>query len=124
MESHGMEFKGPINVQKISTLSTWTSTDEGRVVYAEDVNIFYFGNNTEWVSISGGGAVKSVQRGIASSSSALTISAVDVNKTMCTVLGVGTAGSATNGRIELTSSTVLTISLIGIPISWEVVEFY
>ena len=48
MKIYGTEVKGPLIIDKESTLSAWTSADEGRLVYAEDVDKVYYGSNTAW----------------------------------------------------------------------------
>jgi hypothetical protein len=48
MKIYGTEVKGPLIIDKVSTLSAYTSADEGRLVYAEDVKKIYYGNNTAW----------------------------------------------------------------------------
>jgi hypothetical protein len=49
MESHGLTLNGPLLVQKLSTLPSWTSDDEGRLIYVEDVDTLYYGNDSEWI---------------------------------------------------------------------------
>lgn len=91
--------------------------------------------------------VKSVQRGTYSSSGTVTISAVDVNKSIVIASGDGNAawysysvstevGGRLSARVTLTNSTTLTITNtvptgvygsddIGYAkISWQVIEFY
>ena len=48
MEFYGIECKGPLHLEKVSTLPTHTAADEGRVIYVEDENKTYVGNDTEW----------------------------------------------------------------------------
>jgi len=55
MDSYGLELKGPLIVQKVATLPTWAAADEGRLVYALDVDQLYLGNNAGWVAGGGGG---------------------------------------------------------------------
>ena len=47
MDFFKIDSKGPIFVERISTLSGWISSDEGRIVYAEDVNKYYIGDNSK-----------------------------------------------------------------------------
>jgi len=59
MKFHGIEMQGTLLTEKVSTLPSWSSDDEGRLVYADDVNKFYYGSNTGWVETggsSGGGS--------------------------------------------------------------------
>jgi len=49
MKSHGLDMKGKFIVERVSTLPSWTSADEGREIYVEDENKKYYGNDTEWV---------------------------------------------------------------------------
>jgi len=54
MRSYGIEMEGKIIIQKVTTLPAWGATDEGRLVYAEDVDKFYVGNNSAWAEIGAG----------------------------------------------------------------------
>lgn len=56
MDYYGISNKGPFIHEKLATLPVWQATDEGRQVYAEDVDKFYIGNNSGWVLIGGGGS--------------------------------------------------------------------
>ena len=51
MKSYGIEMEGEIIIQKVTTLPVWGATDEARIVYAEDVNKYYIGNDSEWLEI-------------------------------------------------------------------------
>jgi len=55
MESHGLEFKGPLIVEKVSTLPSWAASDEGRLIYTLDTDQLYLGNASDWASAGGGG---------------------------------------------------------------------
>jgi|APSaa5957512622_1039677.scaffolds.fasta_scaffold802061_1 hypothetical protein len=48
MENHGIEMIGPLLLEKVSTLPTWTAADESRFFYAEDEKKLYYGDDTEW----------------------------------------------------------------------------
>ncbi len=47
MEFYGIECKGPLHLEKVSTLPTYTSADEGRIVYVEDEKKTYVGDDSE-----------------------------------------------------------------------------
>lgn len=55
MKHYGLDMQGAFNGQKVSSLSLWTVTDEGRLIYAEDTNTYYYGSNSGWVELTGGG---------------------------------------------------------------------
>lgn len=48
---YGTEVKGPFYPEKLSTLPVYTASDEGRVVYVDDVNKVYYGSDSAWVEI-------------------------------------------------------------------------
>jgi len=51
MQFHEIDMDGIFWLERLASLPSWTSTDEGRIVYSiEDQNIFY-GNAIEWVSL-------------------------------------------------------------------------
>ena len=50
---YGIDAQGKIHIQRLSTLPAWAGTDEGRLLYAEDVDKFYYGDDAEWVEIIG-----------------------------------------------------------------------
>lgn len=53
-----------------------------------------------------GGSIKSIQRGTAASAGAITITAVDITKTVVYSLGTGSAGTvAASGNVSLTPNT-------------------
>ena len=61
MDFYGITMKGPFHIEPIATLSAWQASDEGRIVYAEDVNILYYGTDIKWSVMGGGnGASKDV----------------------------------------------------------------
>lgn len=43
---YGTEVKGPFYPEKLSTLPVYTASDEGRVVYVDDVNKVYYGSDS------------------------------------------------------------------------------
>lgn len=53
MKADATDFIGPVIVEIVSTLPAWTSDDEGRLIYAEDTNKMYYGDNTQWVDFTG-----------------------------------------------------------------------
>jgi hypothetical protein len=50
MKYHGIEMIGKFFAQQITTLPTWTPSDEGRVLYTTDTDSLYFGTATGWNS--------------------------------------------------------------------------
>jgi len=50
MEFHEIDTVGTIWIQRLSTLPSWSSSDEGRLVYTEDNDTFYYGTSTGWTS--------------------------------------------------------------------------
>jgi len=59
MKFHSVEMQGTLLTEKVSTLPSWSSADEGRLLYADDVNKFYYGTNAAWAEVgsgSGGGS--------------------------------------------------------------------
>ncbi len=49
MKNYGITMEGPLVLEKLATLPSWTSTDEGRIVYIEADNQTYIGSNAAWV---------------------------------------------------------------------------
>lgn len=52
MDSYGFEGKGPVLIQKVLSLPSWTSEDEGRLIYDQSVDGLYYGTSTDWVLVS------------------------------------------------------------------------
>ncbi len=48
MDNHGITMSGKFINQKTSTLPTWVSTDEGRLIYVEDEDKLYYGSDSMW----------------------------------------------------------------------------
>jgi hypothetical protein len=48
MDFHGMDNKGKIWIEQLTTLPTWTSNDTGRLVYVSSDDTFYKATATEW----------------------------------------------------------------------------
>ena len=46
--SYGLEMKGAFVLEKVASLPTWASDDEGRLVYNETDKELYMGTNTQW----------------------------------------------------------------------------
>lgn len=53
MDFHGVLMKGEIIVHVVNSLPVWTATDEGRIIYVESDDTFYFGTSSEWTSFFG-----------------------------------------------------------------------
>jgi len=53
MQFYGLTMSGKFVGQKLATLPAWAASDEGRMVYAEDVDKYYYGDNAEWVEMIG-----------------------------------------------------------------------
>ncbi len=52
MDSYGFEGKGPVLIQKVSSLPSWTSEDEGRLIYDQSIDGLYYGTSADWVLVS------------------------------------------------------------------------
>lgn len=48
MENYGIDMKGNIQMENVSTLPSWTSADERRVIYVADEDKTYYGSGTRW----------------------------------------------------------------------------
>lgn len=55
MRFHGIDVKGKFHVQRVESKPTWTSDDEGRIIYVEDERILYYGSDEMWLKSSGSG---------------------------------------------------------------------
>jgi len=53
MDSHGLNMVGKFYIEQVDTLPVWTPNDERRLIYNLDDNIYYVGNNTEWIKFGG-----------------------------------------------------------------------
>lgn len=51
MKIFGVEMQGEFIVESLATLPAWQASDEGRLVYAEDVNKLYVGTSTQWTDL-------------------------------------------------------------------------
>ena len=51
MDFFKIDSRGPIFTEKVSTLPSWTANDKGRLIYAEDVNKFYQGDNIQFQEV-------------------------------------------------------------------------
>lgn len=57
MKSYGLEMLGPLILERVSSLPTWTEEMEGRLVYNESDDAIYYASSVNWVNIgTGGGA--------------------------------------------------------------------
>jgi len=48
MENYGLDIKGNIQIESVSTLPTWAAADERRVIYVADEDRVYYGSATKW----------------------------------------------------------------------------
>ena len=80
-------------------------------------------------AVNAGKGIKSVQRGVASGSTTMTITAVDMSKAFITVsASSNTVGAPNdfvglNGSARLISATQVNVESWGARVCWEVVEF-
>jgi len=51
MKFYDVEMKGDFIVEKLSTTPSWTSEDEGRLIYVNNENIVKLGTNSTWVNV-------------------------------------------------------------------------
>ena len=61
MEHYGIS----VEPERRSTLPTWDSGYESRLIYSEDVKMLFYGSDTGWVTVSGGGGGISVHSALA-----------------------------------------------------------
>lgn len=54
MDFHGIKMQGPIWVQVVSSLPTWTSDDEGRLIYNTSDGKLYIGTDSQWQEVGTG----------------------------------------------------------------------
>jgi len=52
MKAHGFDTRGEFKGERVPTLPSWQSSDEGREIYVEDEDKKYYGNNSEWIDYS------------------------------------------------------------------------
>lgn len=52
MKAHGFDLRGTFKGQRVPTLPSWTSADEGREIFVEDENKKYYGGDSDWVDYS------------------------------------------------------------------------
>jgi len=50
MDFHGVRMQGQIHIDKETTLPVWTAADEGRFIYVEADDTFYYGTSAGWES--------------------------------------------------------------------------
>lgn len=55
MDNYEIVMKGPFICEKVDTLPSWTSLDEGRFIYTLDTHKTYYGTNSAWTEFSSGG---------------------------------------------------------------------
>ena len=55
MDYYGIKSRGPFWIQIVSTLPTWLSEYEGRLVYATSDNKLYVGTSSGWEAVGYGG---------------------------------------------------------------------
>ena len=53
-------MEGEFIAQKVSTQPSWVATDEGRIIYAEDADKFYIGDNSSWTELGREGNITTV----------------------------------------------------------------
>jgi len=51
MKFYGIDAQGKFIIEKVSTLPTWTASDESRIVYLETTKALYGGTSTGWKDI-------------------------------------------------------------------------
>jgi len=68
MRNYGLEMKGGFVGEILTTAPVWTSSDEGRMIYTEDTEKYYYGDGTSWIEISSGSAGTSGTSGSSGSS--------------------------------------------------------
>jgi len=48
-DSYGLEMQGEYRAEQVSSVPTWTSDDEGRLIWDNSTKCLYYGNDQEWV---------------------------------------------------------------------------
>jgi len=48
MENYGIDMKGNIQIENVSTLPAWTSSDERRMIYVAYDDRIYYGSGSKW----------------------------------------------------------------------------
>jgi hypothetical protein len=51
VKSYGIDILGPNKIEELSTLPSWSSAYERRIVYAADVDTVYFGTGSRWIEL-------------------------------------------------------------------------
>lgn len=54
MKHFGVNMQGTFLGERLASLPTWTSADEGRLVYSEAAEKYYVGTSVEWVEVGSG----------------------------------------------------------------------
>ena len=49
MRHYKVDMRGKLWIHRTSTLPAWQAGDEGRLVYAEDVDLYYIGGPSDWI---------------------------------------------------------------------------
>jgi len=55
MKFHGIQMTGKFIIQKVTSLPTWTTADEGRIIYDTTERKMYVGSDQSWAEAGGGG---------------------------------------------------------------------
>jgi len=55
MKFHGIQMTGKFIIQKVTSLPTWTTADEGRLIYDITERKMYIGSDQSWTEAGGGG---------------------------------------------------------------------
>ena len=48
MKSHGLDMIGNLHLEDVTSLPTWSASDERRLVYESTNQILYYGGNSGW----------------------------------------------------------------------------
>jgi hypothetical protein len=89
MRHYGIEMQGDFIGEIVATPPVWASSDEGRLIYAQDINTFYYGSDTEWVAVGSGADLTVVAK-----TSNYSLVAADMSRKIFANIGAG-------GNIEL-----------------------
>jgi len=55
MKFYGIDMEGIFLGEIVSTAPAWSASDEGRLIYAQDTTTYYYGSNSAWIELGGGG---------------------------------------------------------------------
>ena len=49
MKFYGINSQGIITIQVVASLPVWAASDEGRIIYVNDINRIFYGGQSSWI---------------------------------------------------------------------------